>query len=355
MFSGGRQNVSWWAPLSDITASRSLESSYYTDGSTALLHCVVGPFLYDLVDSSNQFSNQRWAVEAAISTIHQALDRGLDVNGRDSAHRTPLMVACRQPAHVDVRKVIKALLSRGADANAVDIDGCTALHHATGSWETVRAGREWRFLHEHTCRYQALLNHAPDGIEPNVRNEAGRTPLVMLVESRIDPPRDEYSYHGFRCYASREDRERALIKLLRHGASVHGTVAYGRWEGGTLLHVACDNTDARMLKVLLAHGAAADVNTAIPDGRKPLDVTAGPDTRGVGGYTPLMVLAAALAEGRHARFEFIAMKELLLRAGADPGIRNTLGQTAWGLFFAKKQTYCRWVWEFYLDGLRVEE
>ncbi|KAH9903552.1 hypothetical protein F4778DRAFT_734610 [Xylariomycetidae sp. FL2044] len=73
--------------------------------------------------------------------------------------------------------------------------------------------------------------------------------------------------------------------------------------------------------------------------------------------TPLMALVRAVGEGRISRNEFVCIKEMLLGAGADPGIRDDEGRTAAGVLeeVLGRRTRNVWVWEPVFDGLRVEE
>jgi ankyrin repeat protein len=72
--------------------------------------------------------------------VKAAIKAGADVNARDYADFTPLMMAC----HGDTPslEVIKALLGAGADVNAEDGHGLTALMHAAryeASAEVIKA------------------------------------------------------------------------------------------------------------------------------------------------------------------------------------------------------------------------
>jgi superfamily II DNA helicase RecQ len=54
------------------------------------------------------------------------IKHGLDVNGRNFAHQTPLIVAIKNK-HQDIKPL---LIASGVDMNAEDFDGYTALHYA---------------------------------------------------------------------------------------------------------------------------------------------------------------------------------------------------------------------------------
>jgi ankyrin repeat protein len=70
------------------------------------------------------------------AVIRSLLDRGADVNAKDTHGATALMHAAlyARPASV------KLLLERGADPNRVNTSGATALMWAVGSPETAAQG-----------------------------------------------------------------------------------------------------------------------------------------------------------------------------------------------------------------------
>ncbi|KAL8582199.1 hypothetical protein ACOMHN_004118 [Nucella lapillus] len=96
-----------------------------------------------------------------IECIDILLSRGVDINCRDSDHRTPLHWASTYGQN----EAVAFLISRGASVNTAQIDGFTALHAATclGHTEVCttliqngadvnRADRDnWTALHTATC------------------------------------------------------------------------------------------------------------------------------------------------------------------------------------------------------------
>ena len=83
-------------------------------------------------------------------------------NARDSHGRTPLMLAVRKK---DGEKEIQSLLRQGADINARDNGGNTALHHLLTVGQNIDA------------RLDALLAAHPD---VNLTTRLGTTPLMIL-------------------------------------------------------------------------------------------------------------------------------------------------------------------------------
>ncbi|KAG3195112.1 hypothetical protein PC129_g24862 [Phytophthora cactorum] len=129
--------------------------------------------------------------------------------------------------------------------------------------------------------------------------------------------------------------------LIRSGANVHakhsGKTQRPFLAGATPLHFACYNWDPTALKLLLAKSASEDVNLLT-------------DT----GFTPLMILVTAAIQNIVKRNEMMAMKQLLLDAGADPTIRNAEGKTAWDLWVERETTGKDWAWELVVQDLEVK-
>jgi len=138
--------------------------------------------------------------------VEVLLELGIDVEQLNIEGKSALMLAVAQP------EVVNLLLENGADRDAVDPFGWTAVHHAVWQQcaESVR-----------------LLLQAEAAV--NVRDREGRTPLTLALES------------GF------ED----IQPLLSHGAAVSSFNS----NGETPLHVAarCNRPDA--IRVLLRYGA----------------------------------------------------------------------------------------------------
>lgn len=94
--------------------------------------------------------------------VKMLLDRGAKVNGRTMGRATPLMTAIGDSPDQTANRL--ELLKRGADINAQDGAGTTALMYAawTGQTETVRM----------------LLKH---GADPNLRNTRNWTALTQML------------------------------------------------------------------------------------------------------------------------------------------------------------------------------
>ena len=177
---------------------------------------------------------------------------------------TALMVAASQ----DRLPVMKMLVQEGADCNATDYYGFTALHYASGcgNLEAVKLLESERLVSQDTARY----NYVDDGWED-------LTPCHVAVLNR--------SYH-----------------LVNHFFATYAFVNgnYTTRSGVTLLHVAAYNGDSPLLKLLLSKNS--QVNAAKKD--------------------QWTALHYASAKGHSDAIQ------VLLDCGADPGQKTLGGMTA---------------------------
>lgn len=132
---------------------------------------------------------------ADISVIAALLDRGADIEAKDHFGFTALFIAGTDsdyfafsyPHHIQRYDTVALLLEHGADANAPIIDGGIQLHY------TIDPVIATLLLH-----YGADVNHVDD---------FGRTPLIAAVQSR------EFD---------------TVTLLLEHGADINAKDADGR-------------------------------------------------------------------------------------------------------------------------------
>jgi hypothetical protein len=123
------------------------------------------PAVLFLVTSFFQFGAHAAAPDnlfAAITTkdltaLAAMVERGADVNARNDAGQTPLMLASTQR---DGEKLIELLLLQGADIRTRDKNGMTALMHAAAKGELQNA--------------EQLLQL---GIDPDIIDDSGKTVL----------------------------------------------------------------------------------------------------------------------------------------------------------------------------------
>jgi ankyrin repeat protein len=180
------------------------------------------------------------------------------------------------------------LIRLGADVNAAQADGSTALH-----WAVHNVDEELTEL---------LLSREAD---PAVKNRYGATPLaeavrianknlvLMLLEAGADPE------------ATNEDGQTALMLaastgvvdvaelLLDAGADVNATE---QWRGQTALMWAASNAHGAMAELLIERGANVSVRAASTDWGSQITTEPRAQYRPTGGLTPLLYAARSGCE-----------------------------------------------------------
>jgi ankyrin repeat protein len=220
---------------------------------------------------------------------------------------------------------VEALLANGADINAAQPDGSTALHWAAHFDDTDLAAR--------------LL---AAGAAAGASNRAGATPLRLaaingsapMIHLLLDAGVDvnaALTPHGdtVLMMAARTGRLEAVELLLERGADIE---ARESWAGTTALTWAIAEHHPRIVATLLERGAGVDTysnfigvaNSRGVEGTVPEPYEPGQEAIGYanGGLTPLH-FAAREGEREAA--------ELLIRAGADIDAVAADGKTALGL------------------------
>jgi len=202
-----------------------------------------------------------------VGRISAALKAGASANARDINGNTALMWAA---VYGDL-DCVKLLVEKGAEINATNALGATALMRAAFDYQKVR-----------------LL--VERGAEVNWRSALGNSALILAARPA--------------------DSHRAVEFLLRHGADARATNAWG----ATALMSAVAGGDEATVRDLLAHGADVNAQPAISH----------PGFIFGGGRSALM-WAAYRAD--------LKILKLLLDAGADvnsEGFTGTpLSQAAW--------------------------
>jgi len=260
-------------------------------------------------------------VEGDVDRVRSLIDAGANVNARDDMGDTAL----HRAAHSGRKDMIELLIARGADVNAKGgppgyTPLCAALigDCSTPAMEIMKVERPdldyqdelyWELLSEYSGKLtvevvQILVAH---GADVNARDETGGTPLSyalwpapveavkVLLAKGADP-----EARGMEGVSVVEEAvgggfTDAVALLLASGADVNVRDRYRQ----TLLHEACWQDDREMAELLMAHGAA--VNAKDKNGDTPAHLAA------MNGYQEL--------------FEFLVSR------GADMRARNRQGLT----------------------------
>ena len=211
---------------------------------------------------------------------------------------------------------VRTLLEQGADVNAREGDGSTALH--------------WASYHDNRDVVDLLLGA---GAEIDAANDLGVTPLWaacengsavmagMLLGAGADPNRALPFGETPLMTASRAGNADVVARLLAAGAEVDAATAEGAWGKQTALMWAVAQGHAAVVEVLLAHGADVGArSTTFTETVKTISTYANYGLQCVpreecyitevpsGGFTPLLFAA---------RVGDLASARLLVAAGAD--------------------------------------
>lgn len=226
----------------------------------------------------------RTALFGSTQSLRQLLDAGLDPNAETAHGTTPLMAAA-----LDVEK-LRLLLTRGANPRARSEDGFDALTIAASHVDTLAS-------------VQALLEAGAEA-QPPEDVEVRRTPLVgaalagnadtvrLLIERGAEPSSEALAE------AVTFGHAEVVATLLDAGADASGVDS----SGIDLLHWATITNRWAVVPLLARAGVPID---EIDDAE----------------FTPIMY-AVTIDHGDQRTLE------ALLRAGADPLIRNAAGRTA---------------------------
>jgi ankyrin repeat protein len=270
---------------------RLLELGYAVDtqdrqGATALLHAcgaghreIAARLLEAGADPALATLNGMIPLAAAVGARRDALvglllEHQVPTDQRLPGDATALMIA----AALGYPEIAEQLLDAGAEVNAVDARGHSALH----------AAAQFGFAHNDSLRarrlFDALLKR---GAEVNRPDQEGKTPLLLLLGAHLRPGSESDATHIG-----------ALVPvLLDAGAQLE----HADQRGVTALHACAMHALLPPARVLLARGA----NRAAADafGRTAADVA------------------------RQLGFVDIA-HELAVRSSAMPSVRQTLRQPA---------------------------
>ena len=228
---------------------------------------------------------------------------------------------------------VKTALAQGANVNATEADGATALHWAAqgNNDEMVaallaagaKAETKTRFnvtplsLAASNGNAKMIARLLDAGADAKGTSKEGQTVLMsaalngnpdavkLLIQRGADVNAVEpYKGQTALMFAAGENNGKAIAQLVEFGGNVKA-----KSKGGyTAFHFAVRNRATEAAKVLLAHGA--DVNEAIPDGTGPLNMAI------INGYFDVAVM--------------------LLDAGANPNATDPRGSALHSLAWMRK-------------------
>lgn len=217
-------------------------SAGYHCGQTALHHAVRG-----------------WGQFKAV--INLLIDRGADVDSRDSQQRTPLLLNVEQD-NSQCQEIAELLLYFGANIRARDESGCTVLHGSGQNFSVEMV--EW------LCQR---------GADVNWSNDNGETPLFAAIESPrfwkqslkiinvllklgADPNCENIQGQSALCSAIRHRSPMLTRVLLEHGANVHNTDREGmtpmHWSNRSFVRDTEWDTMCDIINLLIHYGAGVN-------------------------------------------------------------------------------------------------
>lgn len=294
------------------------------------------------------------------SMVAWLLEQGLDREALDHYQATPLLVACMGELHAGHADAAVALLQAGAHPQHP-----RAGHFDPGSSSTPTQPLGLAIDSGQSRLVKALLDA---GADPNaaygVHRGFTRTPSTLamaLLNSNTSPREVEW--------------------LLQAGADLDGKVEFdfklghwidhntiqepGMWRDGAdtlnLLHVAAVSERWQEARLLCQAGFPIDGptrlgNTALhaflrnalreptPDAKRMLrtllELGADPNALDWAGATPLMLLAQRYNRLPQSERKTLAMMQMLIDAGADPGLRAGNGLTALDFVLTASEETC---------------
>ncbi|KAL2075247.1 hypothetical protein VTL71DRAFT_190 [Oculimacula yallundae] len=249
------------------------------------------------------------------STVDLLVAKGADVNARRiSDSRTPLMCATCSGKE----RTILALIKNGADCNAVDNNGNTALHIV---------------LTNHSPSSAVVNALLANGADPNVRNKEGDMALhVMKSWAGQDFLLPSLLTANMDLEARTTDGLTILLRAVKNNNDLGGIKSLIKagaqidtrdFEGRTVLHYCSEKENCIVLFRLL------------------IDMGADPMLRDFDGNT-LYHVVARQTPSYHAK-EQLELLMILFELGISPNARNHAGQTPFHIAAGRKRSSKTWI------------
>ena len=267
----------------------------------AVIGLTIGFFATRAQAADDGFSKLYAAIRANhLPELKALLDSGISPNAADNRQVTPLMAA----AEAGSVEAMQALIARGADINAQNAVGSTAL-----MW-SVSDARKVRLLLDHG----ADVNHAARSgrttlMVASFTNPSAEVVRMLLAKGADVKAADKREWTALNAAAFGNDTE-SLRLLIEAGGEVDKADSFIGW---TPLMNAAGNGNLEAVRLLLKKGAS--VNAMSKRDHLP------PVKHGVvefGGFTPLLTAAA---------FAPAAVVKTLLDAGAQVNVADVRGFT----------------------------
>lgn len=218
--------------------------------------------LYHAVDY-NSVEIARLLLDNGALTDRSKSEQG-SIPGKCSQAPEPLLLIAAGNRNL---KMVELLLSRGADINLKDENGCTAFYHAVKYEESPMAyflidkGAEVNTKTNdgttplHVVRDLKLARYLVDkGLDVNARDDKGNTPLNCMFDGYYDSEAEKFLL----------TTDLSLLYISK-GADVNAKNSYDQ----TPLHLAACIGNTRLIRLLVSHGARVDVIDFF--GKKPVD------------------------------------------------------------------------------------
>ena len=232
------------------------------------------------------------------------MERSDNREGQDGGSSVTAVEALRRAISPEA---LKLLIEAGADVNARDDIGCTAMHWVAHGWD--------RYF-DPGAMLKVLIDA---GADADARNGKGCTPLMALADSAVKNPR---ALEGIKCLlATGADYKAENVKGLDVSYWLWVRRFDKLWENllrTNLCKAMCGAEKKANVDLLTVScwGSAAEIESALSHGA---DVNA----RTKDGYTPLMFASA---------FNTMEAVQFLIDRGADVNAKSTQNRTA--LLFA---------------------